>query len=171
MAARRLIIVLLILLGISTLAAALVPQHSLRRQRTVVPTATAPVTTTQTTPALPGRTLAAKVVVGGRHVPVVAGPVCQEAAPKCGEPIHVGDQLVLLVYAKPAVQLAVPAFGEVAFAAPNAAARFALLPSAAGTIGIVFAGTDRVAAKVQVLTRGQAKKELAALKRPKKRGR
>jgi hypothetical protein len=168
MAARRLLIVLLVLLGISTLAAALVPQHSLRRERTAR-TPTRPAATPPPTAAVPGRTLAAKVVVGRHQVPVVAGPVCRKGEAKCDQPIHVGDQLVLLVYAKPAAQLAVPSFGEVGFASPNAPASFELLLRAPGTIGVVFAGSDRVAAKVVVLTHGQAKMQMGQLKKGKKR--
>jgi hypothetical protein len=45
MAARRLLIVMLILLGLSTLAAALVPQHNLRRETTTAVTTTQPAQT------------------------------------------------------------------------------------------------------------------------------
>jgi hypothetical protein len=92
-------------------------------------------------------------------VVVVAGPICAKAKPRC-EPMQVGDQLTLLVYSKPAAQLSFPEFGQFEFAAPNAPARFELLPTAPGPFGIVFASTNRVAAKVEVLTAKAAKREL-----------
>src|SRR5512138_965647 len=99
MAARRLLIVMLVLLGLSTLAAALVPQHALRGGTTGSTTTTQPTqsTTTPETPA--GRSLSVEIFVGGKKVPVVAAPLCKKRKPRC-EPLHVGDQLSLQVLSK-----------------------------------------------------------------------
>lgn len=156
MAARRLLIVMLILLGISTLAAALVPQRTLNDDTTTARTnSTRTTTASESQP--PPRTLTLQLTVTPKKTLVMEGPVCAKAKPKC-EPIHVGDQLTLLVYAKPAAQLEFKEFGQFQFAAPNAPARFELLPDAPGRFGIVFASTNRVAASVQVLTAAKARK-------------
>jgi hypothetical protein len=159
MTARRLLIVMLVLLGISTLAAALVPQRTLRRETSTTTRAARP-PTTPAPPVTGGRSLMASIVVGGKKIPEVAGPVC--AKHKCSEPIHVGDQITLLVASRFPTQLEIKEFGLVGFAAPNAPARFELLPQSPDTIGIVFAPSGRrVAARVRVLTAKAAKAALA----------
>lgn len=155
MTARRLLIVMLILLGISTLAAALVPQRTLR------PATSTQATSTQATAAAPappaGRSLQANITVGGKNVPVVAGAVCGAVRkPRC-EPIHVGDQVTLLVSSRFPTQLEVPEFGLVAFATADSPARFELLPDTPNTIGILFAPKRKVAARVRVLSAHAAK--------------
>jgi hypothetical protein len=171
MAARRLLIVMLVLLGISTLAAALVPQSTPEDETTTGRTSTQAKTATAPEPPA-GRSLAAQITVGPKKKPVVvAGPVCAKAKPRC-QPIHVGDQLTLRVYSKPAAQLEFPEFGQFEFAAPNAPALFELLPDAAGRFGIRFASTDRVAASVLVLSAKAAKRQQAkSRKRAKRRAR
>src|SRR3954449_10244851 len=115
MTARRLLIVMLVLLGISTLAAALVPQRTLRRGTTSTGITQPAQTRPATTPA-GGRILMAKIVVGGKKVPVVAGPVCTPGAkPKCTSPIHVGDQVTLLVFSRIPAELEIKEFGLVGF--------------------------------------------------------
>ena len=163
MAARRLLIVMLILLGLSTLAAALIPQRTLRGRDTTQ-TATQPQTTTATPAAPAGRALTAKIFVGGKKVPLVAGPVCAKRKPRC-EPIHVGDQLSLLVASKTrGVQLELPEFGQFGFASPAAPARFELLLTTHGRFGISFADASPakpvVAARIEVLTEAAARKAL-----------
>jgi hypothetical protein len=158
MAARRLLIVMLILLGLSTLAAALVPPRSLRQgttgpaasTTTTQPTQTAPVVT----PPPPGAPLEAKITVGGGKVPVVACPATGPGRKGCS-PIHVGDQLSLLVYSRSPAELEIPEFGLVGAASPVAPARFDLLPDAAGTFGILFAPSRKIAARIQVLPPGK----------------
>jgi hypothetical protein len=148
MAARRLLIILLVLLGLSTLAAALVPQDSLRRDRTeTTATATQTTTPTTTTPT-GGAALTAQIVVGGGRIPLVA---CKKQKNKC-PPVRVGDQLSLVVYtAKAPAQLEIPAFGLVGVASPDSPALFDLLPDQPGTYGILFADTQKVAARIKVL--------------------
>ena len=146
MAARRLLIVMLVLLGLSTLAAALVPQHSLR-DGTSATTTTQPTTTT-TTPAVPppGYVRPTKIKVGGRQFPVVS-------------PVKAGDQLVLLVASRFPTQLEIQEFGQLGFAAPDAPARFTLLPTTPGTFGIQFQPSGKVAAQIRVVAPGQVKKQ------------
>jgi len=162
MAARRLLIVMLVLLGLSTLAAALVPQHSLRGGTT-----TSQVTTTQptTTTALPpaGRSLSVEIVVGGKKVPVVAGPLCKARKPRC-EPLHVGDQLSLEVLSKKHGELEIPAFGLIGVASANSPAFFQLLPREPATIGVLFTTPRRVAARIEVLS---AEASAKAIEKPK----
>ncbi len=81
MAARRLLIILLILLGISTLAAALVPPRSLRDATTGETTTQR--TETATVPARPpptGKHFAVNIEVGVNRFPVVVA-----CSPRSGE--------------------------------------------------------------------------------------
>src|SRR5215213_3437524 len=105
MAARRLLTVMLILLGLSTLAAALVPQHSPRGDNTTGSTTTTRPTQTATKPTAPAFVPPTKIFVGGKRLPIVF-------------PVHVGQQLTLLVRSRFATELAIPAFGLIEFASP-----------------------------------------------------
>jgi hypothetical protein len=131
MAARRLLIVMLVLLGISTLAAALVPQHSLRSPNT----RTATTTTTPTATAAPALPTRYKLLVPGKKgFPVI--------------PVHVGDQFTVLARSRFPTQLSIPTFGLVGFAAPNAPAIFNLLPESPGRFGVVFEPSGKVVARI-----------------------
>ena len=137
MAARRLLIVMLVLLGLSTLAAALLPQRTLNQDGT---TST---TTTQGTTAAPAPPNSAflpptKITVGGKKFPVVS-------------PIHVGDQLRLLVRSRFPAEIVIPEFGLVGFASPDTPARFELLPDTPGTFGILFAASEKPAGQIRVV--------------------
>ena len=126
MAARRLLIVMLILLGLSTLAAALVPQGALRNGTTTGTTTTQSIPTTPSVPITDVLPPVAEITVGGKKFPVVA-------------PVHVGDQLTLLVRSRRPKQISIPEFGLIGFATEDTPARFELLPSTPGTFGILFA--------------------------------
>lgn len=169
MAARRLLIVMLILLGLSTLAAALVPQHALRTGTATRATTTQQTRSTATASPPAGRSLSAKIVVGGKKVPVVAGPVCAKRKPSC-EPIQVGDQLSLRVLATAQAQVEIPAFGLIGVAGENAPAYFQLLLDQPGTLGILFTSTHRVAARIEVLSAAAAGRAVAGSK-PRSRAR
>lgn len=156
MAARRLLIVMLILLGLSTLAAALVPQHSLRDGATTRTTTTQPTTTTQTETA-PAFVPPTKITVGSKKFPIVS-------------PVPVGEQLVLLVSSPFPTQLEIPEFGQIGFAAPKAPARFELLPTAPGTFGVLFAPSGKVAAQIRVVSPGKKKKQKQKGKGKKRKG-
>lgn len=170
MAARRLLIVMLVLLGLSTLAAALVPQHALRGGSTSSTTTTRPPQTTTTPAPPPGRSLMVQILVGGKKVPVIAKPVCKARKPRC-EPLHVGDQLSLQVLSKRQAELAIPTFGLIGVASSNAPAFFQLLPREPGTIGVVFTTPHEVAARIQVLTAKAAAKAVAPKAKSKSKSR
>jgi hypothetical protein len=163
MAARRLLIVMLVLLGLSTLAAALVPQHALRDGTTASTTTTQPTTTTAEPP--PGRSLNVEILVGGKKVPVVAASLCKARKPRC-EPLHVGDQLSLEVLSKGQAELEIPAFGLIGVASNNSPAFFQLLPQEPGTIGVLFTTPRRVAARIQVLSAKAAAQSTKKRRKP-----
>lgn len=135
MAARRLLIVMLVLLGVSTLAAALVPQRTLNEGGT---TATQATTTAPTATPNFAFLRPTKITVGGKKFPVVS-------------PIHVGDQLRLLVRSRFPAEISIPEFGLVGFASPDAPARFELLPDTPGRFGILFAATGEPAGQIKVV--------------------
>jgi hypothetical protein len=139
MAARRLLIVMLILLGLSTLAAALVPQRAPRNGTTTGTTTTQSIPTTPMpiTDVLPP---VAEITVGGKKFPVVA-------------PVHVGHQLTLLVRSRPPKEISIPEFGLIGFATQDTPARFELLPSTPGTFGILFAASGKVVGRIEVVER------------------
>ena len=127
---------MLVLLGLSTLAAALVPQRTLneRTNSTTTTTQSMPATTTSTPPAIPAQIA---ITVGPRKLPLVRA--------------HVGDQFTLLVTSIRPKEISIPEFGLVGFATPDAPARFALLSQTPGTFGILFAASGKVAAKLDVV--------------------
>jgi hypothetical protein len=135
MAARRLLIVMLVLLGLSTLAAALVPQRTLN-EGTTTGTTTRTGPTTATNP--PSETVPpiAEITVGGRKFPVV--------------PVAVGDQFTLLVLSRRPREIAIPALGLVGFATPETPARFELLVETPGPLGIVFTGSGKAVGRIEV---------------------
>jgi hypothetical protein len=134
MAARRLLIVMLVLLGLSTLAAALVPQRTLDDETT---TGTTTQTAPATTPDAPGTVPpVAEIRVGGKKFPVV--------------PVKVGDQFTLLVLSRRPREIAIPEFGLVGFATADTPARFELLTETPGTFGIVFTASGKAAARIEV---------------------
>jgi hypothetical protein len=140
MAARRLLIVMLVLLGLSTLAAALIPAETLRDEQTETATTTTEATQTQPSGgARPGGLFVQRIEVGGNRVPVV--------------PIKVGDQLRLTVRSRRADLLEIPALGLVRAVGPEAPAHFDILAEAPGSYGIRFIEADRVAARVEVSKR------------------
>jgi hypothetical protein len=148
MAARRLLIIMLVLLGLSTLAAALVPQRTLDEETTTgTTTRTAP-----TTPTPPPETVppVAEITVGGKKFPVV--------------PVGVGDRFTLLVLSRRPREVAIPEFGLVGFATAETPARFELLTETPGTFGIVFTASGKAVARIEVT-------EPSAKKKPKSRAR
>lgn len=159
MAARRLLIVMVVLLGVSTLAAALVPQRTIRNGTTQTGTTT----TTQgvTNPAFRRPT---KIIVGGKKFPVVA-------------PVTVGAQLTLLVRSRFPAEITIPEFGLVGFATPETPARFELLLDAPGTIGVVFGDsakpgvTGQPAARIIVVQPGAKEQKKTGKKSSKSRAR
>jgi hypothetical protein len=135
MAARRLLIVMLVLLGISTLAAALVPQRTLNEEDT---TGTTTRPTTATSPAQTSETVPQKeITVGPKELPLVL--------------VQAGTQFTLLVSSDRPRELSIPEFGLVRFATPDTPARFELLTETPGTFGILFATSGKSAAQIKVV--------------------
>jgi hypothetical protein len=145
MAARRLLIVMLVLLGLSTLAAALVPQRTLREGTTGTTTTQPTTTSTKATPN-PAFIPPTKIIVGGNKFPVVS-------------PVHVGDQLTLLVRSRQPAEIEIPEFGLLGFASSNTPARFELLPETPGTFGILFAANGEVAGQIKVVSPSAQKRK------------
>jgi len=162
MAARRLLIVMLVLLGLSTLAAALIPQRTLNDGDATGTTTTQPATTAPGTVPNPAFLRPTKITVGGKKFPIVS-------------PVDVGSQLTLLVRSRFPSEIAIPGFGLIGFATPNTPARFALLADTPGTFGIVFGSSaktgveGKTAARIVVVRPGAKEKKRAAKPKKKKR--
>jgi hypothetical protein len=134
MAARRLLIVMLVLLGLSTLAAALVPPRTTQDAGT----------TTGTEETEPGPT---KSVPQGSFVP---GVVAIEPKGISLLSVNAGDQVQLAVCWSKPDEVEVPSFGLVDPVAPAKPARFDLLFEDPGTYGVKLVNADRVVARIKV---------------------
>jgi len=135
MAARRLLIVMLVLLGLSTLAAALIPPR---------PTEDAGTTTgtTEATESVPTDT-----VPRGTFVP---GVVAIRPRGISLLSVKAGDQVQLAVCWTKSDEVEVPSFGLVDPVAPAKPARFDLLFEETGTYGVKLLRADRVVARITV---------------------
>ncbi len=131
MAARRLVIVMLLLLGVSTLAAALAPPRSQR-------TGPASTTSTQTDPATP---------TGGE---LVRETIDAQANRPQRFRIGVGDQLSLEVYSTRVVQVEIPRLGLTDNAAPLSPARFDLLAEREGSFEVRLQASRRAIGVIEV---------------------
>ncbi len=154
MAARRLLILMLILLGVSTLAAALVPtpggddgeDEETERE------ATGPIGAESGSGAgakakadgqpaagnarASGKSLDAEIKLGGGKIPVV--------------PIKVGDNLSLEIRSKKRGLLEIPALGRVEAVAPGTSAFFDIRGREPASYGIRFLGRDQVVARIEI---------------------
>lgn len=151
MAARRLVILMLILLGISTLAAALVPRPDERGDDgetaaeepvgagTEAKSAATDRQSDATPPARDGKLLTAEIKIGGGEIPVV--------------PIRVGDNLSLEIRSKRPGLLEIPALGRVEAVAPGTSAFFDVRGQEPASYGIRFLGRNRVVARIEVKDR------------------
>jgi len=156
MAARRLLIVMLVLLGISTIAAALVPQRpgggdgdgdtetaatdATTGAATEPGDAASPGSEPAAGPAAepaPGAQVVARIFVGGKRIPVV--------------PVALGDRLRLTVCSREVTDLLeVPRLGRFDPISPGTAVLFDFLPAATGSYAIRFLERDALAARIQV---------------------
>jgi hypothetical protein len=148
MAARRLVILMLILLGISTLAAALVPRpdeggEDEAATEGTVGAGTGAMETGPAPNAAParrdGKLLRARIEIGEDEIPVV--------------PIRVGDNLSLEIRSKRAGLLEIPALGRVEAVSPGTAAFFDVRGREPASYGIRFLGSNRVVARIEVKAR------------------
>jgi len=130
MAARRLVIVMLMLLGVSTLAAALAPPRSERTASTSTTTST-----TQATPA------------GGE---LVRGTIDAQAKRQQRIRIGLGDQLSLEVRSTRVVQVEIARLGLTDSAAPLSPARFDLLAERQGSFEVRLQESRREIGVIEV---------------------
>lgn len=157
MAARRLVIVMLVLLGISAGLAALVPTRE-PDDDTAGSTETETTDTTESTaaPADDGPVMF-DIKVGGEKFPVV--------------PVTLGDQVSLVVRSKAADQVEIPALGLIDAVGPGAPARFELLPEETGDLGIRLVNAERVVARIEVRSEARAESDRPASKSRRERDR
>jgi hypothetical protein len=137
MAARRLLIVMLVLLGISALAAALVPGQRLNQGTSSTSTTTEETTAVDTLPE--GRLLTATIDAARPKLQVVQ--------------LKLGDELILLVKARVRDDVEIPALGLVEPVDPVTPARFDILPPETGSYPIRLVTGERRVGRVQVLPR------------------
>jgi hypothetical protein len=139
MAARRLVFVMLVLLFISTLAAALVPAPDTDEE---------PESTQRST------TEATARPTGQRRAETV------DAAAKRPATIRVtaGDQLALAVRSPRAEQVEIAGLGQLEDADPAVPARFDLLLTGPGVYAVRFLGSERLIARIEV---GEPARELS----------
>jgi len=142
--------VMLVLLGLSTLAAALLPPQALEEDTTGTTSTTEATETTPTETAPRGKELAQqRIKVGGKRIPVVSCPARLRRVKRC-RPIEAGDQLSLVVSSTKADELEMPAFGLVDSVGPNKPARFEILVTSPGSYKLRFVSTGRIAARIVV---------------------
>jgi hypothetical protein len=154
MAARRLLIIMLVLLGISTLAAALVGNRPLREEGatgTVAsgtetsPAETAPAEASPAEPVAAGEELTFNLRVGGEKVKVVQA--------------RVGDQIALLVRSRKPDLIEIPGLGLVEAASPQVPARFDILATEPAEYGVRLVDGKRVVARLEIRERKPKAKE------------
>jgi len=152
MAARRLLIVMLLLLGISSLGAWLIPSQRLERARTTTTTESAPPDD------LPrGGLVTATIRVGGRKLPVVE--------------MRLGQQLILRVRADLRDDVEVPGLGLVEAVDPVTPARFDLLPTEPGRYPVRLVQGNRTVARIDVAAAHKPPSAKIGNRRPVKGGR
>jgi hypothetical protein len=134
--ARRLLILLLVLLGISTLAAALAPVKS-PQDKTTTTTAT---TTTATTPSAPPVKSAGlfkyAIDANSKRVTVVD--------------LYVGEELLLTVTSKLYDQVSIPKLGQIQPVSPGLAAKFDLYLDQPGEYAIRLVDENRLVGRLRV---------------------
>ena len=138
MAARRLVIVMLVLLAVSTLAAALVPTPESDDPQP-------PVTDTVTSGQGPEQEAGA--ANGARSALVTARVRVGEGEPETVK-VRTGDQLRLLVSGRLADDIAIPAFGLLETMAPFSPARFDLIVDRVGRFPIRAERAERVVGRI-----------------------
>ncbi len=134
-AARRLLIVMLILLGISTLAAALVPTREAGDETTGT-TATDAETATPDRPSQGDLLAPVRIDVDDETLDVIR--------------VELGDEVRLVIHGKRADLVEIPAIGIVEPVSPGSPARLHFLAPASGSYGVRLVEADRVVARIEV---------------------
>ncbi|MCB0874893.1 MAG: hypothetical protein KDB46_01740 [Solirubrobacterales bacterium] len=154
MAARRLIIVLLVLFAVSIVAAMIAPERKgpLLGDRTSSSTTNTSSTTTDTTAARTDSTAAKEPTTRDTLPSGEALTVRIDASEKSPETVEafVGDQLELNVGSERAREVEIPAFGVTEDAAPDAPANFNLLLREPGKLPIIDADTGVLLGRLDV---------------------
>ncbi len=138
MAARRLLIILMILLGISTVAAILAPPRPEENEGSDTGTTSTKAATTAQ-PGSGGKLLRATIDAGDPQTEVV--------------PLSTGDELELQVRSKRPDQVEIPALGLVEPVSRDAPALFDLLLEDPGDYEVVLVEADRLAGRLEVSPR------------------
>jgi hypothetical protein len=133
MAARRLLILMLAVLAVSTLAAVLIAPE--------------PGPVNSTTTEQDDDATAAREKTGGRLIEVAARTAALR--PETVR-LHQGDQLELTVRSRSDGQVEIPRFGLIEDAGPGMPARFSLLMSEPGSFAVRLAGSRRDVARIEV---------------------
>jgi hypothetical protein len=141
MAARRLLIIMLVLLGISTLAAAMIDTSSFRDEGT-----SSTVTSETTEASVPQDT-----VPEGRELKPVVIKVFR--APVTVVPVKLGDQLPLIVRSRKPDLVEIPALGLLEPVNSQAPARFDIFADAVADYGVRLLNADRVVGRIEVTAR------------------
>jgi hypothetical protein len=141
MAARRLLIVMLILLGISTLAAALAPTHPPGSDTGTTTTEPAVPPPTPEAGAGQGRLWMATIDADSERLPVVGTGRIR---------LHAGDELLLEVRSRRSDQVEIPAFGEIQAVSRDAPASFDLLLDEPGSYNVRLVDAGRNAGRLEV---------------------
>lgn len=135
MATRRLLILMLAVLAISTLGAALIAPRPEPEQATTT-TTTDQARRAGGTPAAPGRLIEASVKAGARRAETIR--------------LRPGDQLELTVRSRTAGQVEIARFGMLEDVGPSEPARFSLLVGKPAHFEVRLAGSGRPVASVEV---------------------
>jgi hypothetical protein len=133
--ARRLLILLLVLLGISTLAAALAPVKS-PQDKTTTTTTTPTVTTPSPPPAKSAGLFKYPLDANSGNVKVVE--------------LYAGEELLLTVKWKHYGQVSIPKLGQIEPVSPGFAAKFDLYLSQPGTYAVRLLPQNRLVGRLRV---------------------
>ncbi len=161
MAARRLVIIMLILLGLTLIIAVTVPEP-VRDAGEETATDTAPTETTPTETA-PTETAPEETTPQGPADPGLAADcdliTCFRLDASAREvtvvPAAVGDQLFLSIRSKTTDLVEIPTLGLIDAVGPDNAATFDLLPDSAGSYGIRMIEADRLIGRIEVSVSGE----------------
>jgi hypothetical protein len=144
-AARRLVIVMLVLLGVSTLAAAFLPTPDTDEP---APGATDPTRRRGgeegaggAGEGAEGRLLSRELEVGAKQPPTIL--------------VRPGDQLLLRVFGRQGDDISIPAFGLVETMTPYAAARFDLIVDRSGSFAVRAERGDRLIGRIRSAPAGR----------------
>ena len=140
MLARRLMIAMLVALGLASLAATLAPMSDEGEERSTTSTR-APERPREGRAPAPGRLVRARIDAQADRPEAI--------------PLDRGDQLAIRVDSEEVLQIAIPAFGQLADVQPGGPARFDLLATRPGTFPVRILRPARTIARIEVRDRGR----------------